>query len=97
MEIGDNIENGFNGFNGFNRLDAPQFQWLYFAVGRLEAEIWQFWVAYQGYLPVGVSCPTIKPGSLGGPGDRNFQHCYWAVSCSRCPTSLYVTIISCFA
>ena len=21
-----------------------------------------------------VSCPTLKPGSLGRPGDRNFQH-----------------------
>ncbi len=43
-------------------------------VGLIEAEIWTFEVARQGYLPYEVGRPVLKTGSLGRPGDRNFQH-----------------------
>ncbi len=51
-----------------------QIEWLQNAVGLVEAEIWTFEVAQQGYLPLGVDRPVLNTGTLGRPGDRNFQH-----------------------
>ncbi len=52
-----------------------QIEWLQNHVGIIEAEIWTFGVAHQGYLTLGGDRPLLKPGSLRRPGNRNFQHC----------------------
>ncbi len=47
------------------RPSPLQIEWLYNPVRLIEAEIWNFEVAHQGYLPVGVDRPVLKQVASG--------------------------------
>ena len=58
---GNCLENPkFYAFNGFKRPLALQIEWSQSSVGLIEAEIWQFQVAHQGYLHLRTDRPSLN-------------------------------------
>ncbi len=65
-------------FRVLSWLFAIQFEWLLNPVGLIHRRWDMAFLGRPPGLPAsGSRSPSPKTGSLGRPGDRNFQHCLW--------------------